>query len=101
MGTTHVDFDISSPHPQRARRIIAPSRRGRGAVREDGLVVRVRGAVGRVPVDGELGRARGDVHLLGVGTLVDEDALVRRRGRREGVDGRLHRRVSAAALGHV
>ncbi len=73
---THVDFDIGSVNPQRARRIIASSGRGRQIVRNDSLVIRVRGAIGRIAVDGKLGRAGGDIHLLGVGALVNEDALI-------------------------
>lgn len=99
--TTHVDLNIGSVDSQRPGRIIASGGRGGQVIRDDGLVVRVRRAVSRVSVDGEFGGARGDVHLLGVGALVDEDALVGCRGRREGVDSRLNRRVRTPALSHV
>lgn len=67
--------------PERARRIIAPSGRGRQIVRDNSLVVGIRGAITCVPVDGEFSSAGGDVHLLSVGTLVNKDTLIGRRGR--------------------
>jgi hypothetical protein len=96
-----VELEVDGANAESAARIVVASTGGVLVESDDRPVLLVRGGVGGVAIDSQLGAAGGHGDLLRVRALVDEDALRARRRRGQRVDGRLDGRKGAPRLGNV